>query len=152
MRRTQQEEARSSLDRDFQRQIGIAEAALRRALEVTTRAQRVTAGTDRHTPHKQRLQTMQLISRHLAAIKHLDVARAPDMDIQADARDLLRWLDRRQRLDGTPRKSGYQERLAGALRLLRALTGGRADDMEPLTQMPTAPIPAPEPEVTDDEK
>lgn len=151
MRRTQQEEARSGLDRDFQRQVGIAEAALRRALEVSIRAQRVSATADRSTPYRERQQTLHVISRHLAALKHLDVARASDSDILADARDLLRWLDRRQHLDGTPRRSSYSERLQAALRLLRALKGWRAEDLEPVPTPPPAPLQL-EPEVFDDQE
>lgn len=126
MRRQRQHEARSAADRDLHRQVGIAEAAVRRAIEVCGRAARALGRPD-GASYRQGQDRLQKAEQHLASIGHLQDAPG-NVDLRNEARELLRWLDSRERRAGvqTPKRRGleYQDRLRSALALLSDLNPG----------------------------
>lgn len=138
MRRRRAHEARSAADRDLQRQIGRAEAAVRAALSVCGRASRKIEGASRS--YQERARQLQAAEKHLERIGHMDSLAPDQRNIQSEARALVSWLDSREQARGihTPARRGqeYQERLAAALRLLEAVKPEAA----PPTDMKSVPV------------
>jgi len=132
MRRRRQHEARSAADRDLHRQVGIAEAAVQRALDVCGRAARAL-GREDGASYRQGQDRLRVVEQHLAAIGHLEDAPSP-VDLREEARELVRWLDSRERAAGVnrPARRGpeYQDRLRSARTLLAALDPGAAPRVE----------------------
>lgn len=138
MRRRRAQESRSAADRDLQRHVGKAEAAVRAAIDVCGRAARALKRVDASSYRAAATRLMET-EQMLASIGHFEDPMVK-VDQQQEARALLAWLESRERAAGVPRPSrrtrAYQERLQIVLGFL----GGVKPAAPPPTDMKAVPV------------
>lgn len=122
----------TAADRDFQRHVGHAEAAVRQAIDVCGRASRSLQG-DEQNVYRNKALSLQAAEKLLASIGHMD-AEATDVDIRREARALLSWLEgRRHAVTGLPGRRGqaYQDALRQVEEYLQPMKRPEIEDDTP---------------------
>lgn len=126
MRQRRAHEAWSAADRDLQRHLGKAEAAIRAALDVCLRADR----SEEEPRYRNVSEQLKRAERLLAGLGHFGEI-PPETDVQTEARALLAWLDGRARGTRRPRRTGqvYQDSLKQVLAFLNTKPQSPLDDI-----------------------
>lgn len=128
MRRRRQHEARTAADRDLQKYVGHAEAAVRQAIDVCGRAARALPREDQGV-YLQQSRSLHAAERLLLSIGHLEDVQ-DHVDMKQEARALLSWLEGRQRsTTGRPGRKGteYQDALRQVTAFLKPMKRPEAE-------------------------